>query len=172
VAVTTGIFLTFFIVGIWHGANPTFVILGLLQAIAIIYEFYTKRYRLKFASRFKKSTVNTISRIIVFFYMAFSMVFFFSNTVADAGYFISHIFSNLHFGSAQFNFISNQPQFFFALFCFLVIFIIEIFNEKGQKILPLFLKQPVWLRWTTYLTCLVLIYVFYVGIQTFYYMRF
>jgi len=171
-AMTTGIFLTFFIVGIWHGANWTFVILGVLQAIAIIYEFYTKRYRLKFVSRFKKSTVNTISRIIVFFYMAFSMVFFFSNTVADAGYFISHIFSNLHFGSAQFNFISNQPQFFFALFCFLVIFIIEIFNEKGQKILPLFLKQPVWLRWTTYLTCLVLIYVFYVGIQTFYYMRF
>jgi hypothetical protein len=104
--------------------------------------------------------------------MAFSMVFFFSNTVADAGYFISHIFSNLHFGSAQFNFISNQPQFFFALFCFLVIFIIEIFNEKGRKILPLFLKQPVWLRWITYLICMVLIYIFYAGIQTFYYMRF
>jgi alginate O-acetyltransferase complex protein AlgI len=172
VAITTGIFLTFFIVGIWHGANLTFIILGLLQAIAIVYEFYTKKYRLKFASRFKKSTVNTISRIIVFFYMAFSMVFFFSNTVSDAGYFISHIFSNINFGSAQFNFISNQPQFFFALFCFLIIFIVEIFNEKGRKILPSFLKQPIWLQWITYLTCLVLIYVFYAGIQSFYYMRF
>jgi len=172
VAVTTGIFLTFFIVGIWHGANLTFVILGLLQAIAIVYEFYTKRYRLKFASRFSKSSVNTASRIIVFFYMAFSMVFFFSNTIYDAGYFISHIFLNIHLGSEQFNFISNQPQFFFALFCFLFIFIIEIFNEKGKKILPLFLKQPVWLRWIAYFTCVVLIYVFYSGIQTFYYMRF
>ncbi len=172
VAVTTGIFLTFFIVGIWHGPNLTFVILGLLQAIAIIYEFYTKKYRLKFASRFKKSTVNTLSRLIVFFYMAFSMVFFFSNTVSDAGYFISHIFSNLHFGAAQFNFISNQPQFFFALFCFLIIFIIEIFNEKGKKILSLFLQQPVWVQWFSYLVCIVLVFVFYSGIETFYYMRF
>ncbi|MGN6196990.1 MAG: MBOAT family O-acyltransferase [Ginsengibacter sp.] len=172
VAVTTGIFLTFFIVGIWHGPNLTFITLGLLQAIAIVYEFYTKKYRLKFASQFTKSTVNTISRLIVFFYMAFSMVFFFSNSISDAGYYISHIFTNLHSGSAQFNFISNQPQFFFALFCFLIIFIIEIFNEKGKKILPLFLKQPVWLRWVSYLICIVLIYVFYSGIQTFYYMRF
>jgi alginate O-acetyltransferase complex protein AlgI len=172
VAVTTGIFLTFFIVGIWHGPNLTFVTLGLLQAVAIVYEFYTKKYRLKFASQFKKSKVNTVSRIVVFFYMAFSMVFFFSNNISDAEYFISHIFSNIHFGSAQFNFISNQPQFFFALFCFLIIFIIEIFNEKGKKILPLFLKQPIWLRWTSYLTCIVLIYLFYSGIQTFYYMRF
>jgi D-alanyl-lipoteichoic acid acyltransferase DltB (MBOAT superfamily) len=172
VAVTTGIFLTFFIVGIWHGANLTFVILGLLQAIAIIYEFYTKRYRLKFASRYKKSTVNTVSRIIVFFYMAFSMVFFFSNTIFDAWYFISHIFRNIHLDIDQFSFITNQPQFFFALFCFLIIFIIEIFNEKGKKILPLFLKQPVWLRWISYLVCIVLIYLFHSGIQTFYYMRF
>ncbi len=172
VAVTTGIFLTFFIVGIWHGANLTFVILGLLQAIAIVYEFYTKRKRLKFASRFSKSTVNTVSRLIVFFYMAFSMVFFFSNTVSDAGYFISHIFRNIHFGSQQFNFISNQPQFFFALFCFIIIFIIEIFNEKGKNLISLFLQQPIWLRWIGYFTCIVLIYLFYSGIQTFYYMRF
>ena len=171
-AVISGIFLTFFVVGIWHGANLTFVILGLLQAIAIVYEFYTKRKRIKFASRFSKSMVNTVSRLIVFFYMAFSMVFFFSDTVADAGYFISHIFSNIHFGSNQFNFISNQPQFFFALICFLIIFIIEIFNEKGKNLLPVYLKQPLWLRWTGYLTCIVLIYFFYSGIQTFYYMRF
>ncbi|MGN6533010.1 MAG: MBOAT family O-acyltransferase, partial [Ginsengibacter sp.] len=172
VAVTSGIFLTFFIVGIWHGPNLTFVTLGLLQAIAIVYEFYTKRYRIKFASRFSKSSVNSFSRLVVFFYMAFSMVFFFSNTVSDAGYFISHIFRNIHIDSAQFKFIGNLPQFLFALFCFLIIFIVEIFNEKGKKILPLFLKQPVWLRWIGYLTCIVIIYFFYSGTHTFYYMRF
>lgn len=172
VAVSGGIFLTFFIVGIWHGVNLTFVILGLLQAIAIVYEFYTKRKRLKFASRFSKSTVNTVSRLVVFFYMAFSMVFFFSNSVSEAGYFISHIFQNIRFDSAQFNFISNQLQFFFALFCFLIIFIMEIFIEKGKNVLAEFLKQPLWLRWIGYLICIVLIYLFYSGFQTFYYMRF
>ena len=170
--VSGGIFLTFFIVGIWHGANLTFVILGLLQAIAIVYEFYTKKKRLKFASGFSKSTVNTVSRVIVFFYMAFSMVFFFSNTVADAAHFISHIFQNIHLGSNQFNFISNEPQFFFALLCFLIIFIIEIYNEKGKNLLSVYLKQPIWLRWIGYLICIVLICLFYSGIQTFYYMRF
>lgn len=172
VAVTTGIFLTFFIVGIWHGPNMTFVILGLLQAVAIVYEFYTKRYRLKLASRFQKRTVNRISRLIVFFYMCFSMVFFFSNSVRDAGYFISHIFYNINFDYKQFNFIDNQRQFLFALFCFLVIFVIEIYNEKGKNILSIFLQQPIWLRWIGYLLCITLVYLFYSEFPPFYYMRF
>ncbi len=86
-AVIPGIFITFFIVGIWHGANLTFVILGILQGIAIVYEFYSKRSRLRVASKLPKNIVNGLSRIIVFLFMSLSMIFFFSNSVADAWYF-------------------------------------------------------------------------------------
>lgn len=171
-AVVSGIFLTFFIVGIWHGANWTFVILGVLQGIAIVYEFYTKRSRLKFASKFPKSIVNTFSRVVVFLFMNVSMVFFFSNSVNDAWYFLTHLFSNIQFDSKEFSFISNKSQFIFALFFFSVVFIMEIFKEKGKDIGSFYLKQPVWIQWIGYLTCLLLIYVFRSEIGTFYYMRF
>lgn len=171
-AVIIGIFLTFFIVGIWHRANWTFVILGLLQGVAIVYEFYTKRYRLKYASRLPKSVANTLSRIIVFLFMAFSMIFFFANSVADALYFIAHLFGNLHFNRSEIDFIKNKPEFLTALFCFVILFIFEIFNEKGKNLLSIYLKQPVWVRSLGYLTCLVLSWLFYSGIHSFYYMRF
>ena len=169
-AVIAGIFLTFFIVGIWHGANFTFVILGLLQGLAIVYEFYTKRYRLKFASKFSKSTVNTLSRIFIFIFMSFSMVFFFSNSVADAWYFITHLFNNIQ--ASDLNFISNKPEFIFALCLFIVIFIFEMLDEKGKKLLSIFLNQHFVIRWAGYLICMLLIYFMYSGFQMFYYARF
>ncbi|HEY5367836.1 MAG TPA: MBOAT family O-acyltransferase [Hanamia sp.] len=171
-AVILGIFFTFFIVGIWHGANLTFVILGLLQGIAIVYEFYTKRKRLKIASRFPKSVVNTISRLIVFLFMAFSMVFFFANSVKDALYLIFHLFSNIHFNGNGTDFIKSKPQFLIGLLCFLILFITEVFNEKGKDLLSVYMKQSVWIRGAGYCVLLLLSWLFYSGIHPFYYMRF
>ena len=171
-AVISGIFVTFFIVGIWHGANWTFVVLGVLQGIAIVYEFYTKRFRLKFASGFPKSIINTLSRLIVFLFMSVSMVFFFSKSIADALYFLSHLFTGIRIDLKEISFINSKPEFLFALLCFVMLFIIEILNEKGRDLLSLYLKQPIWIRWTGYITCLLLIYLFRSDIGTFYYMRF
>ncbi|RNI37500.1 MBOAT family protein [Hanamia caeni] len=172
-AVIFAIFLTFFIVGIWHGANFTFVILGLLQGVAIVYEFRTKRYRLKIASRFSKSTSNTLSRIIVFFFMAFSMVFFFSNSVSDAFYLITHLFQGIHFDRSEFSFIENKPKFSLAIFFFIVILIIQIFNEKGKNLQSKFLNLPIFTRWAGYIICIALIFLMYSGVvNVFYYMRF
>ena len=171
-AVIFGIFLTFFIVGIWHGANFTFVILGLLQGIAIVYEFYTKRKRLKIASRFPKSVVNTISRIIVFLFMAFSMVFFFAKSVKDALYLISHLFVSTHANGIGIDFIKSKSLFLFALLCFLILFVTEIFNEKGKDLLSVYMKQPIWIRGLGYCALMFLSWMFYSGIHTFYYMRF
>ncbi|HYM93398.1 MAG TPA: MBOAT family O-acyltransferase, partial [Chitinophagaceae bacterium] len=171
-AVILGIFITFFIVGIWHGANWTFVILGLLQGIAIVYEFYTKRFRLKAASRLPKSIVNTLSRLLVFLFMSVSMIFFFSNSVSDAWYFLFHLFDRIRFNWEEVSFINRKPEFLFALFCFVIFFIIEMLNEKGKDLLSLYLKQPVWIRWAGYLACLLLIYFFRSDIGTFYYTRF
>lgn len=172
-AVIFAIFLTFFIVGIWHGANLTFVILGLLQGIAIVYEFRTKRYRLKVASRFSKNIVNTVSRIIVFFFMAVSMVFFFANSVSDAWYFISHLFTGVNFNKEEFSFIPDKPQFILAILLFIILFIIQIFNEKGKNLLSVFLNQPILIRWAGYISCIVIILLMYSGsVNIFYYARF
>lgn len=149
-ALVAGVFLTFFTIGIWHAANWTFIVLGLLQATAIVYEFYTKKSRLKIASHFSKGFVNTSSRIIVFIFMSLSMVFFFSPTISDAWYLIGHLFSFTPTAEVGQSVIDYKLTFFLSLGCFILIFVAEILNEKGKNIPSIFLKQPIWIQALSY----------------------
>lgn len=153
-----GIFITFIIIGLWHGANWTFIILGLLQAIAIVYEFSTKKYRLKFASKLPVWLSNTISRIVVFIFMGFSLIFLFSNSVSDAWYFISHLTQKFELKFSGYDLLTNKNNFLFAIFCFLILLVIEIFNEKGKNVQIIFLKQPKSVRWAIYYILIIIIY--------------
>ena len=149
-AIVTGVFITFFIIGVWHAANWTFVILGLLQCIAIVYEFYTKKSRLNLASRFPKSLVNAFSRIIVFLFVSISMIFFFSQSISDAWHFLSHLFDFNSSNITDSLIISNKLAFGLSFLAFTFILIAEMLNEKGKNLLSFFLKQPVWLRFAGY----------------------
>ena len=148
--VIAGVFLTFFVIGIWHAANWTFVFLGILQGIAIVYEYYTKKYRLKVASGYSKSMVNAISRIIVFVFVSVSMVFFFSPSISDSWYIFSHLFNFSTASATSSLIISNKIVFGLSLLFFILIFIAEMFNEKGKNMLSVFLSQPLWLQWIGY----------------------
>ena len=74
--------------------------------------------------------------------MAVSMVFFFSKSVGDAWYLLSHLFAGIRFNAKELAFIGSKPEFLIALFCFVILFIIEMLNEKGKNLLLLYLKQP------------------------------
>lgn len=168
-----GIFLTFLIIGVWHGANWTFVILGLLQALAIVYEFFTKRYRLKIASKFSTWLTNMISRILVIVFMAISMVFFFSNSVSDACYFLSHTFKDLEFRFSGYEFVEgNKSKFMFAIGCSIILFGFEIINEKGYDVTSFFLNKSRLIRWAIYYIFIILIYICNSDFQNFKYMSF
>jgi D-alanyl-lipoteichoic acid acyltransferase DltB (MBOAT superfamily) len=172
-AAIAGIFLTFFIIGIWHGANWTFVVLGLLQGIAVTYEFYTKRARIKIASRIPSFIANTLSRMIVFLFMSISIVFFFSNSIGDAWYFLSHMFSGLSFNLSGHGLIFEKIKFAIAFACFAVMITVEIFNETGKNLSSAFIDdQPKWARWTAYYICIFLIYFFNSEIASFVYMKY
>ncbi|MBK6344434.1 MAG: hypothetical protein IPF68_00625 [Bacteroidales bacterium] len=56
-AAIAGIFVSFFVIGIWHGANWTFIMVGILQGIAISYEFASKKKRLEIASKLPSGMV-------------------------------------------------------------------------------------------------------------------
>ncbi|VAW24175.1 Probable poly(beta-D-mannuronate) O-acetylase [hydrothermal vent metagenome] len=171
-AAVAGIFLTFFIIGVWHGANWTFVVLGILQGIAVVYEFYTKKIRFNIAARLPQYMVNTLGRFFVFLFMAVSMVFFYANSLTEALYFISHLFSDIKSGVNVHGLIANRPAFLLAIACFILIFIVEMLNERGKGIMPFYLKQPWWVRWAGYFIGISLIYLSGSGIESFYYMRF
>ena len=94
--------------------------------------------------------VNAISRIIVFVFVCVSMVFFFSPSISESWYILSHLF-NFSTGSATASLIiPNKIVFGLSLLFFVLIFISEMYIEKGTNVLSIFLNQPVWLQWIGY----------------------
>jgi alginate O-acetyltransferase complex protein AlgI len=84
------IFITFFISGIWHGANWTFVIWGALHGVYIIIQKFFGFDSIKI-SRF--SIKKLVLILVNFFLVVLAWVFFRANTVSDAYHVLFKIFT-------------------------------------------------------------------------------
>jgi D-alanyl-lipoteichoic acid acyltransferase DltB (MBOAT superfamily) len=83
--------VTFIVSGIWHGANWTFVFWGGIHGIAQILEnaLIPKKYRTS------KGIVWLLRVLFVFGFCTFAWIFFVADSLGDAFYVISHLFTNL-----------------------------------------------------------------------------
>lgn len=78
------VLVTWILFGIWHGAGWNFMCLGLLMALAINYEFFTKKIRVKMFSRVPDFFRIWFSRMITYLFYCVAMVFFFSPNINAA----------------------------------------------------------------------------------------
>jgi len=76
--------ITFFISGLWHGAGWTFVMYGLLNGAAVIYELLTRKARKKIFAHVPVWLNNGLSIAITFCYASFTWIFFRAPTVRTA----------------------------------------------------------------------------------------
>ena len=83
------LFLTWTLFGIWHGAGWNFMVLGLVQGLAMIYEFFTKKWRQLLFSKLPVRVRIWIGRGLTYCFYACSLVFFFSPNPQSAFDFIS-----------------------------------------------------------------------------------
>ncbi len=82
------LFITFFISGIWHGAAWTFVIWGTLHALGVMLTRELER------SAFYRDRVPKLAKQLgVFAFVCFSWIFFRANSLTDALYITTHLFS-------------------------------------------------------------------------------
>lgn len=86
-----GVFITWTLFGIWHGGGWHFMALGLLQAIALNYEFFTKRIRNRIFSKLPIFVNNWIGRIFTYIFYSFSLVFFFSKDIESVFIFLGKL---------------------------------------------------------------------------------
>ncbi len=90
--------ITFLVSGLWHGANFTFLIWGLLHGVYQILERLTRPIRDKFYSLTKISPrfflIPVLKWIIVFPAVVFAYVFFVSPDLETAFYVITHMFED------------------------------------------------------------------------------
>lgn len=83
-AAVFAVFITFTLFGIWHGAGWTFMILGFLQALAINYEFFTKKWRVSVFSKMPDTLRIWVGRLFTYLFFGISHIFFFSPDLSTA----------------------------------------------------------------------------------------
>lgn len=88
------LFTTWILFGIWHGAGWNFMVLGLLQALAINYEFFTKKWRIKLFAKLPVYFKVWLGRTLTYWFYCVSLVFFFAPNLNSAFIYFSKLFEN------------------------------------------------------------------------------
>lgn len=128
-AAVTAVFITFTLFGIWHGAGWNFMILGFLQAVAINYEFFTKKWRMALFSKMPASIRIWSGRVFTYLFFGFSHIFFFSPDFNTAMASFSKLATQWSFTSGLF---PPGPLRFGLFFAFLAMLFEVIQNDHGK----------------------------------------
>jgi alginate O-acetyltransferase complex protein AlgI len=151
--------LVFLIGGLWHGANWTFIIWGVLHGGYLIFYIMTKGVRKSVAVYFHQKLLTVLSVLLTFCAVSFAWIFFRARNISDAFYISSHLFSGWGNWSNYKNiqtFGLVEINMFFWLGLIVIVEAVNYIKEK-HSITLLFLKQPIYLRWSAYYITLIAI---------------
>ena len=167
-------FIIFLVSGFWHGANWTFIVWGLLNAICIMPSiiFNTNRTNLDIVAqgRLLPTIKEFFSIILTFSLTVLAWVFFRSATIDQALGYISRLFSASFFSFPVF----KIETYSFPVFILLILFIVIEWMGREQQyaIANLFSKKPRVYRWIFYYLIVIIIFVFAGSNQQFIYFQF
>src|ERR1035437_1624708 len=85
--------ISFIVIGIWHGPTWNYVLFGIIQAVALIYEVVTRKVRKKISKKIPSIIYNNVSIMLTFLYVSFSLIIFRTATFSKALDIIDRIFS-------------------------------------------------------------------------------
>lgn len=123
------VFITWTLFGIWHGAGWNFMILGILQATAINYEFFTRKIRYDIGSKIPVFWRTFASRVVTYFFYSISLIFFFSPDLGSSVGFCKRLFVT----SPQVSTVMHN-MFCFALGLALLWLLIDYFKQSNNII--------------------------------------
>lgn len=146
------ILIVFLLSGLWHGANFTFIIWGLLNGLFYLVEHIPFKKNLKLPSFLKWS--YTLFFISIFF------IAFRTNTVADLGFIYKQIFVNFNVHNGINHLLAlNDQLFFVVILLVLIIFFLKEIQEEYQLIKTSNFKEAFFIP-SFYITILCLIFWF------------
>ncbi|MBN1646259.1 MBOAT family protein [Candidatus Woesearchaeota archaeon] len=157
------LFLVFLISGLWHGANWTFVIWGALHGIYLItgiltHNITSKLVQKTYLSRLPK--VHNIMRIgLTFVLVNIGWIFFRANSLSDAWYILTHLFSGLSFSFKGVELGVGWDSIIIAIAAILFMETVHIMQEHF-RMREFMSNKPIWIRWPIYIILLWLILFF------------
>jgi D-alanyl-lipoteichoic acid acyltransferase DltB (MBOAT superfamily) len=127
-----GISITWFFTGLWHGANSTFILWGLMNGfLLIVYRISSKPLK-RLAKNMKVSKNNifmiSFERIIIILVIIFSWIVFRAENIGHAISFISQIFSPSFFSWPKF----SDPLDVYITLLFICIFMVVEWLGREQ----------------------------------------
>lgn len=154
--------VTFLVSGLWHGANWTFVIWGGIHGLGQIMEnLLISKEQLKKRS---KGFMGFLRGLFVFIFTSFAWIFFVSNSLSDAVYVISHMFSGitspvsyLHNGFSSVGFTAPNRN---IILIFIALLGVYDYLSMKRNVIDLISKQKAGIRYLIYLILLCVILLF------------
>lgn len=167
-------FIIFLVSGFWHGANWTFIVWGLLNALYIMPSiiFNTNRNNLDIiaSGKYLPTLKDFLSLVLTFSLTVFAWIFFRAENVTHAFSYISGIFSNSLLTTPYFPGIEKAVPIYILTGIFIIV---EWFGREQQyAIAHLGLKWHKSVRWAVYYAIILVIYLFAGTEQQFIYFQF
>lgn len=167
-------FIIFLVSGFWHGANWTFIIWGLLNALYIMPSiiFNTNRNNLEIVAKGKylPTFKEVLSIALTFTLTVFAWIFFRANNVEHAFHYISKIFSSSLFSKPAFDEIRSSVPIMIIIVVFMLIEWIGREQQYAIARLGTNWNKPA--RWAFYYGIVILIAYFAGSEQQFIYFQF
>jgi D-alanyl-lipoteichoic acid acyltransferase DltB (MBOAT superfamily) len=111
------LFISFIIIGVWHGASWNYVFFGFLQAIVLCLEIVTKKFRKQISIKTPSFIYNFISIIFTFFYVSFCLIFFRTSTMLEA----FNIIKGILYNTGTLFYDKPSTLYFIAIGCVVII---------------------------------------------------
>lgn len=152
--------VTFAASGLWHGANWTFVVWGILNGVYTSLSHSTSKIRKKISNQLYSDRTEYLHKVlqvlITFTLICFSWIFFRANTIGDAFYIIMHLFP---LRSTSLNGVVSNYQLVCAAVFLLILFICHYFGRNRNAVSNFFYHHRT-VRYVCYLFVFTLIMMF------------
>ncbi len=146
--------LTFAVSGIWHGANLTFAVWGLLNGLYVALSHLTREARVRWAAQWGLDRFprfhQALNTLFVFTLTCFAWIFFRADNLSDAGYILTHLFHADKPLSIQWQTLGWEPlQWAQALLLSALVLGLQ-WGFKDKSLGAALARQPRWARWGFY----------------------
>ncbi len=154
--------------GLWHGANITFVVWGLINGIYQVLEEITLKMRNKIKNylHINSDTISykALQLIFVFILICFSWIFFRASSFSDAILIIKSIFT-VHnpwilFDGSLYSCGLDAKNFIVLIISIFILFIADLCKYKGIVIRNIIYKQDFWFRCLFVVFVIIIILIF------------
>lgn len=158
------LFVTFVVSGVWHGANWTFLFWGVLHGLYLVASILTTRVRKKMVNLIglnKYPLLHSAFKILfVFILVNIGWILFRANSISDAWYIFTHLFTDLNFNITSMRFgVVDRYDFIIGILAIIFMEFVHTIQEH-TKMRAFMRDKPIWVRWPVYATLVLSILLF------------